>query len=221
MQVGSIASHVNEGMDGQLHACESIRKKRRRPSIARTTIVITTATIAIILRRYTFRRRKSLNSATLTVFGVVALLTRARARRLAGAMCSVLVFTAISAPIDTVGARAGWWLYPSCHDPPHPPLPVYVGQALVFVGTIALIGWRTQRRFGACGLVALTVLVCGAGLARDLLVAALLPDVIRFGAMPASALADVVAWALVVFVALAVTRAIAGPAHADALRARP
>src|SRR5205807_604071 len=101
---------------------------------------------------------------------------------------------------------------------PHPPLAVYLGQALMFVGTIALIGWRVQRRFGAGGIAALTTIVCSLGLVRDLTAAAMLPDVIRFGAMPASAIADVVAWALVVFVALAVTRVIAGSPRADALR---
>jgi hypothetical protein len=89
---------------------------------------------------------------------------------------------------------------------------VYLGQAFAFVGTIALIGWRTQRRFGALGLACLTAIVCSVGLVRDLAVARALPSVIRFGPMPASALADVAAWAIVVFVALTVTRLIAGPA---------
>jgi hypothetical protein len=103
-------------------------------------------------------------------------------------------------------------------NPPHPPLAIYGGQALEFVGTIALIGWRVQRRFGARGVVWLTAIVCGVGLLRDLAVAALLPEMVRFGGMPASVIADVVAWGIVVFVALAVTRVIAGAASADALR---
>ncbi len=157
-------------------------------------------------------------TATLAVFGIVALLTRAGARRLAGAVCSVLLFTAISAPIDNFGARWGLWSYPSCANPPHPPLAVYVGQAFVFVGTIALIGWRVQRRFGTRGVLWLTAIVCTVGLVRDLSVAARLPNVIRFGPMPISAIADVGAWAIVVLVALSVTRMVAGPAYADALK---
>src|SRR5215813_1390028 len=145
---------------------------------------------------------------TLAVFGAVAFFTRAGIRRLAGAACSVLVFTAISAPIDNFGTRAGLWSYPSCGSPPHPPLAIYLGQALFFVGTIALIGWRVQRRFGTRGIVKLTALVCTLGLVRDLSVAAALPNLLRFGDMPASAIADVVAWAAVVFVALAVTRLV-------------
>ena len=76
----------------------------------------------------------------------LAWLTRAGTRRIAGALCAVLAFTALSAPIDAVGLRTGMWGYPSCVDPPHPPLPVYVGQALAFVGCLALVGWRVQRR---------------------------------------------------------------------------
>ena len=168
---------------------------------------------------FTTRFRVVYLTATLAVFCVVALLTRAGARRLAGAVCSVLVFTAISEPIDSLGARWGLWSYPSCVNPPHPPLAVYLGQAFVFVGTIALRGWRVQRRFGTRGVVWLTAIVCSVGLVRDLSVAAVLPNVIRFGAMPISAFADVVAWAIVVVVPLSVTRVLAGPASADALRA--
>jgi hypothetical protein len=149
---------------------------------------------------------------------MVAFLARANARRVAGAMCSVLMFTALSAPIDTLALEAGWWRYPSCDNPPHPPLPIYLGQAFQFVGCVALIAWRVQRRFGTRGVKRLGAIVCGVGLVRDLSVAAIFPEMIRFGAMPASAIADVGAWAVVVLVAVLVTRIVAGPASSDALR---
>src|SRR5262249_57144243 len=139
-------------------------------------------------------------------------LTRAGARRLVGAVCSVVVFTALSAPIDTVGIRSGMWSYPTCVDPPHPPLTVYVGQALAFVGCLALIAWRVQRRFGVRGVARLALVVCCAGVVRDFTVAALLPQAIHIGPAPASVFADLGAWAVVVAVALGVTRAVAGPA---------
>jgi hypothetical protein len=151
---------------------------------------------------------------TSVVFVALVLLTGAGLRRVAGALASVAVFTALSAPIDLLAIRRGWWSYPGCADPPHPPLPVYVGQALLFVGSIALIGWRVQRRFGARGVVWLTGLVCVAGAARDFGVAAALPDIIQFGPLPSSLAADVAAWLVVVFVALAVSRAVAGAAAA-------
>ena len=94
------------------------------------------------------------------------------------AVASVAMFTARSAPIDNFGARHDLWTYPSCVNPPHPPLAVYIGQALMFVGTIAPV----------------------------------LPDLLRFGPMPASLFADLAAWAIVVAVALSVTRLVAGPA---------
>ena len=154
--------------------------------------------------------------ATLAIFGAVVFFSRARARRVAGAVCSVIVFTALSAPIDNFGARHDLWTYPSCLNPPHPPLLVYVGQALMFVGTIALIGWRLERRFGTRGLLWLLGIVCVVGAIRDFSVAAVLPDLLRFGPMPGSLFADLAAWAIVVAVALGVTRVIAGPAAADA-----
>jgi len=157
-------------------------------------------------------------TTTLALFCAIAFLTRAKARRVLGASCAVLVFTALSAPIDTFALRAGFWTYPACASPPHPTLPVYLGQALVFVGCLALVAWRVQRRFGARGVAVLAPSACVAGLVRDLSVAALLPDVIRFGDAPASVLADLGAWAIVVLVALAVPRVVSGAARADALR---
>jgi hypothetical protein len=157
-------------------------------------------------------------AAMLAAFSGLAWLTRAGTRRIAGALCAVLVFTALSAPIDTVGLRTGMWGYPSCVDPPHPPLPVYVGQALAFVGCLALVAWRVQRRWGARGIAKLAVVVCCVGAVRDFTVAAVLPDVIWIGPAPASVFADMAAWAVVVAVAVGVTRLVAGPADADELR---
>jgi hypothetical protein len=129
----------------------------------------------------------------------------------------VAVFTAISAPIDTVGVRMGLWSYPSCIDPPHPPLLVYVGQALEFVGCIALVGWRVQRRFGARGVAVLAAVVCTLGAVRDFSVAAALPQMMHIGPLPGSLIADVVAWGVVATVALGVMRIVSGPARADPL----
>jgi len=157
-------------------------------------------------------------AGTSALFGAVAWLSRARLRRIAGALAAVAVFTALSAPIDNLGAATGLWVYPSCNDPPHPPLAAYLGQALEFVGCLALIGWRIQRRFGARGIAWLFALALPLGACRDFGAAAIFPDVIRFGAMPGALLADVAAWAVVLIVALGVSRVIAGPARADALR---
>lgn len=158
-------------------------------------------------------------AAALTAFGLVAYFTRATVRRVAGAASAVLGFTAMSAPIDKLALRQGWWSYPSCAAPPHPSLIVYVGQSLIFVGTIALIAWRVRRRHGARGVASMAAFVCGAGTVRDFAVAAVFPSMIRFGAMPASLIADIGAWAIVVLCALGITRVVAGPASADEPRA--
>jgi hypothetical protein len=154
----------------------------------------------------------------IVVFVIFVRLTRARARRVFGALASVAVFIALSAPIDNLARRMDWWTYPSCVEPSHPPLLAYVGQALIFVGTTALVGWRVQRAFGGRVLAVLVVLSCLAGLVRDLTVAAIFPQMIRFGGMPASVLADLGAWAMVAIVGLGVTRIVAGPAEDDAPR---
>jgi hypothetical protein len=156
-------------------------------------------------------------AATLTVFWLVAWFTRANVRRITGAACAALVFTAMSAPIDNVARRAGWWTYPSCIAPAHPPLAVYIGQAFVFVGTTALVAWRVKRRFGARGVVALVIVVCVVGAIRDFSVAAAIPTMIRFGPFPASLIADLGAWLVVALVAIGVTRLVAGAAN-DSLR---
>jgi len=155
---------------------------------------------------------------TIGLFAIVARLSRARARRVAGALAAALVFTALSAPLDDFGIAAGWWSYPTCAGPPHPPIAVYLGQALEFVGSIALGGWRVQRRFGARGVAWLFAIVCAVGPVRDFAAAAALPRLIRFGALPASLFADAAAWAVVVAVALIVSRIVAGRADRDALR---
>jgi hypothetical protein len=169
---------------------------------------------------FTVARQLAYLAGTSALFAGVAFLTRATRRRLVGAVCSVLAFTAASAPIDGIGARFDLWSYPCWTDPPHPPVIVYLGQALEFVGGLALIGWRVQRAFGARGLGVMCVVTCGLGLVRDYSVATLFPDLLRFGPAPASEIADVVAWAVVLLFALGVTRVIAGPARADALRPR-
>ncbi len=170
---------------------------------------------------FTLRFQIAYLSAALCVFGLVAHVTRATARRAVGALCAALTFTVMSAPIDTLALRAGWWSYPSCVAPPHPPLAVYVGQALLFVGSVALIAWRVQRLFGTRGVAVLSAIVCVAGTVRDFAVAALLPGLIRFGPLPFSLLADMGAWAIVVVVALGITRVVAGPASADVPRGAP
>jgi hypothetical protein len=157
-------------------------------------------------------------ASMLLLFCVVAFFTRATPRRVAGALSGVVVFTAISAPIDTVGLRTGLWSYPSCIDPPHPPLLAYVGQALEFVGCIALIGWRVQRRFGARGVAWLAAVVCTLGAVRDFSVAAALPQVMHMGPLPGSLIADLLAWGVVVSVSLCVMRIVSGPARSDPLR---
>ena len=162
---------------------------------------------------FTFEFQILYLSAMTVVFFVIAYFTRATMKRTAGALAAVAVFTLLSKPMDVTAARHGWWSYPAVVNPP---LLFYVGQALEFVGTTALVGWRVNRRFGWRGVVAVVTWVCGLGLARDLSVAHFSP-VIRFGSGPVPLFADVGAWMIVAGIALGVTRMIAGPAKTDHL----
>ena len=150
--------------------------------------------------------------AMTVVFFVIAHFTRARARRTVGALAAVIVFILLSKPIDLTAARYGWWRYPAVVNPP---LLFYVGQALEFVGTTALVGWRINRRFGWRGAATVSALVCGLGLPRDLTVARF-TQVIRFGPGPIPWIADVGAWMIVVGTALGITRVVGG-AKSDVL----
>jgi hypothetical protein len=153
------------------------------------------------------------------VFSLFAFLTRARWRRIAGALAAVAVFTAISAPIDNFGNQTGLWLYPGYPDPPHhPPLDIYIGQALIFVGIAALLGYRVARAWGLRGIITFIAVFCTLGLIRDFSAAAMFPKVIQFGPSPSAQIADVLAWLIIVLVGLGVTRIVAGAASRDELR---
>lgn len=154
------------------------------------------------------------------LFCGVAWLTRASTRRCVAALVGVIAFTAASGTIDDVGAHFDLWSYPAWSDPPHPPLGVYLGQSLEFVGVLALISWRVARAHGRRGLVILCVLVVALGLVRDLSVAALFPSLLRFGPAPASWIADECAWAIVLAFAIGIPRAVAGAAATDAPRTK-
>jgi hypothetical protein len=141
---------------------------------------------------------------TSVVFAIVALVTRPTRRRLFGAICAIGVFTAISAPIDEIGARTKLWTYPALQEAGHPSTIIYLGQATIFVGSIALIGWRVHRAYGFGGLVRLTIAVLVLGCIRDFSAAAIFPDLLHFGPQPGALLGDAAAWGAVALVALVV-----------------
>jgi hypothetical protein len=148
---------------------------------------------------------------TSIVFSIVALVTRPTRRRLFGAICAIVVFTALSAPIDELGAKWNLWTCPTLHDPAHPSTIVYFGQATIFVGSIALIGWRVKRAFGIGGLVRFIVAVLVLGCIRDFAGASIFPDLLRFGPQPGALIADAAAWAVVALVALVVPAIVDRP----------
>jgi hypothetical protein len=153
-----------------------------------------------------------LGSAVVLV--AAAYLTRAGARRLAGAMAGGAAAAALNVAIDVAASAARLWWYPGVATA-HAPLWYYAG-ALLGVAAIALGLWRLARRFGPAGTAA------GLGAAallfpiRDYRVAAT-SGAIEFGGGAAPWLADGLAAFLVVALAAAVMRFVAGPARSDAL----
>ena len=153
------------------------------------------------------------------LFGAAVYLTRAKRRRMAGALMATLIFTALNVLWDVAAHEAGWWSYPS-QARPFLPLPVYFAQDLVWGGALGLVGWRIQRRFGLRGVAAFVLLLSVIAAVRDFAYASI-TKAIAFGPSPASPLAEFACWATLLAIAQATIRLVGGPSTRDGLaRAR-
>jgi hypothetical protein len=143
-------------------------------------------------------------------------LTRARSRRVLGALAGGAAAGVLAIGEDLVGHAFGWWWYPGVKTPYGPPL-AYVAIALWYGAGVALIGWRITRRFERRGLALFIAAVAVLGPVRDYALAARV-GAVAFGDGLAPVVADAICWAGVAAVAQAVMRAVAGPAKRDRLR---
>ena len=157
----------------------------------------------------------SANCIYLAVVAVTVYLTRATARRVAGAFLGGIVVGLVGVGIECLAHALGWWRYPFVETPYGPPL-IYPVVIFLFA-TLALVGWRVTRRFGWRGQVAFLSAVTFLGTVRDYRIAALLPEFIVFASGIGVVLIDAACWANMLALAQAAMHLVAGPVGGDPL----
>lgn len=155
----------------------------------------------------------------LAAFVAVAWFTRAKLRRIVGALAAGAVFGLLALLAVTLGEAQGWW-----HVPPagvaYFRLLFWLGFAISCAPTY-LILWRVVRRFGNRGLVVCVVVSTIIGPPRDYWIAAMFPAWMTFAPGITPILADAAIYALLVVVGHAVMLMLVGPPHGDALARQP
>ena len=154
----------------------------------------------------------------LTVLVVVAFLTRATARRIAGALAGGLAFGVVALGIIQLGERLGWWHMAITWEPYFVTL-LLIGFALC--AFIYLITWRIARRFGSRGLALVVLFVAIIGPPRNYYYMAKFPEWGSYGPGIAPVLAISATYVLMVVLGHGVMRLLAGPARGSPLARRP
>jgi hypothetical protein len=154
----------------------------------------------------------------LVLLTVVAILTRATARRLAGALAGGAAAGVVVLGIIALGERVGWWHMALRWDPYFVTLMLI---DLTLSAFIFLITWRIARRFGRRGLAVVLIVVAVIGPPRDLWYMRQFPEWGHYGPGIAPIVAIAATYVLLVAVGHGVMRLIAGPAGADRLARRP
>jgi hypothetical protein len=158
------------------------------------------------------------NGIYLVVLVVVAVLTRATARRLAGALAGMVVMYPVGLAIIALGERVGWWHW---EFPWEPNFLTALGINCVLCAFFFLVTWRIARRFGGRGLAVVAVVAAVVGPIRDKSFVARYPEWGSFAPGVVPVLAISVCYVLFVVVGHGVMRLIAGPAGADRMARRP
>jgi len=158
------------------------------------------------------------NSVYLILLVVVALLTRATARRITGALAGGLAVGVVGLAIIAVGEKARWWHQVITWRPYFLAL-LMVGFA--FCAFVFLITWRIARRFGFRGLTMAVIFVAVIGPPRDYWYMARFPEWGTYTWSVATVLAISAAYVLLGIVGHGVMRLVAGPARGDRLARWP
>jgi len=148
---------------------------------------------------------------------VVAVLTRATVRRLAGAFAGGAVFGAAALGIIALGEKYAWWHMAITWEPYFLVL-LWIDFAVC--AYVYLITWRIARRFGTRGLALTTIIAAVIGPPRDYWYMSRFPEWGAYapGATPVIAIA--VTYAVMVLLGHSVMRMVAGPARESPLRDR-
>src|SRR5437868_1142624 len=158
------------------------------------------------------------NFIYLCVSALVAILTRATPRRIAGAMAGGAAGGVVALGIIALGERVGWWHMAIPWEPYFLTLMLIDFTVCAF---IFLITWRIARRFGGRGLAVVLVVLAIIGPPRDYAYMRRFPEWGSYAPGVAPVLAISATYVILVLVGHGVMRLIAGPAREDRLARRP
>ena len=153
----------------------------------------------------------------LAILAVVAVLTRAKSRRLMGALFGAAVMGGVGLVIVAIGESARWWHFVM---PWEPYFLTLMWAGMIPCGFIFLITWRIARRFGWRGLAVVLCAVAVIGPLRDSWYMSKFPEWGSYGPGFAPMLAVSGAYVALGIVGHGIMRLVAGPAASDRL-ARP
>jgi hypothetical protein len=157
------------------------------------------------------------NALYLFAFVVVALFTRATARRIAGALVGGAVAGVVALGIIAVGEEVGWWRFAIIWETYFLTL-LWIDFALG--AFVFLITWRVARRFGWRGLAVVVVVAAVLGPVRDYRYMERFPEWGAYAPGIAPVLAISATYVLLGVMGHGVMRLLAGPARADRLARR-
>jgi hypothetical protein len=158
------------------------------------------------------------NLLYLVVCIVVAILTRATPRRIAGALAGGAAAGVVVLGLIALWERLGWWHMVITWEPYFLTLILI---DLTLCAFIFLITWRIARRFGWRGLAVVLVVLAVIGPPRDQWYMRRFPEWGSYAPGIAPVLAISVSYVVLVLVGHGVMRLVAGPARADRLARHP
>ena len=154
--------------------------------------------------------------ATAILFMVIVFFTRAKLRRMLGALAGSLPLIPMVMFYDTLAARWGLWYYASVPGGAPGPFAWYLSAALFYGAALGLVGWRVIRRFGGPGLIGFLIVFALFGATRDYIFSKTIGG-IAFGPGLLPFLADLFSYGSPAAVVQLVMYWIVGPADADPL----
>jgi len=154
----------------------------------------------------------------LVILVVVAVLTRATPRRIAGALLGGAVASVALLGIVAIGENVGWWRMATSWEPY---FLILVWASTIPCGFVFLITWRIARRFGGRGLAVAALVAAVLGPVRDYRYMAMFPEwgVYAPGLAPVFAIS--VTYVILGILGHGTMRLVAGRARADGLARRP
>ena len=158
------------------------------------------------------------NGLYLVLWVVVAVLTRATARRIAGALAGGAAVGVVALGIIDLGEKVGWWHMAITWEPYFLTLMLIDFALGAF---LYLITWRIDRRFGWRGLAVVVVVLAVLGPVRDYRYMAMFPEWGTYAPGIAPILAVSATYVIMVVLGHGVMRLVAGPAREDRLARRP